>query len=222
MKKDHKIAIVLGATGLTGSHLLSLLLNDDRYEKILLFSRSSVGLAHQKLTEHLGDLMQLQQFADDFEADEVFCCIGTTKSKTPNKEAYKNIDYGIPVSVAQLCKQKGITTCIIVSALGADAKSPIFYNRVKGQMEEAVLALRIPKTHLLQPSLIGGDRAEKRLGEGFFKQLMKVVNPILIGGLAKYRSVHPGNIAKCMVWLANHGIDQKRISSDEINRIAEG
>ncbi|MBQ4818979.1 NAD-dependent epimerase/dehydratase family protein [Aquimarina sp. MMG016] len=215
-----KTAIILGATGLTGGILLQKLMDDDRYEKIKLFSRSSVNISHPKIEEHLVDLLQLRNYAQDFIADEVFCCIGTTNAKTPDKELYHNIDYGIPVSAAQLCKTNKISTLIVISALGADPKSRVFYNRTKGEMEEAVLEFDIPKTHILQPSLIGGQRYEKRPGEYFFKQLMKVFNPLLIGSFKKYRTINPETIVSAMVWLANHKFHQKRIISDEIQEIA--
>jgi uncharacterized protein YbjT (DUF2867 family) len=220
MDTESKSAIILGATGLTGNLLLQLLLKDDRYHKIKLFSRSSVGISDVKIEEHLGDIVDLNNFEDDFKADEVFCCIGTTKAKTPNKEIYRKIDFGIPVKAAQLCKDNGIGTLIIISALGANSKSNIFYNRTKGEMEEAVIKLHIPKTHILRPSLIGGKREEKRIGELIFKQLMKVANLVMAGPLKKFKSIHPRDIAKTMVWLANSGYRDVIIPSDTIYSLA--
>ena len=216
-----KTAIILGATGLTGGKLLELILEDDRYGTVKLFSRSSVGISHPKLEEHLGDLKDMESFAAVFHAEELFCCIGTTKAKTPDREVYKSIDYGLPVRAAKRCKESGVGTFIVISAMGANPKSSIFYNRVKGQMEEAVLAENIPKTHILQPSLIGGKRKEKRWGEWIFKQLMKVANFALVGPLEKYRSIRPETIARSMVWLANHKYEKKRIESDDIKRLAK-
>lgn len=216
-----KTAILIGATGLTGGILLQCLLHDERYHKIKLFSRRSIGFSHSKIEEHLVDMFQLENCAQDFIADDVFCCIGTTNTKTPNKKVYREIDYGIPVRIAKLCKENIISTLIVISALGADINSKIFYNRTKGEMEEEVLALEISKTHILQPSLIGGKRKEKRPGEYMFKQLMKVVNPLLIGSLKKYQTIHPQTIVSAMIWLANHEFGKKRILSDEIKKIAK-
>ncbi|MBT9187143.1 NAD(P)H-binding protein [Zobellia russellii] len=220
METQRKTAIVLGATGLTGGILLQLLLADDRYEKVKLFSRSTVGVSHDKLEEHLGDLMQLEQFISHFTGDEVFCCIGTTKSKTPNKTVYKGIDYGIPVAAAKLSHSNGIPTFLVVSAMGANAKSSVFYNRVKGEMEDAVLAEEIMNTYIFRPSLIGGKREEKRMGEFLFKQLMKVVNLVLAGPLEKYRSIKPEAIAEAMLTVANSGYEERIIESDKIKKIA--
>ncbi|WP_149273375.1 NAD(P)H-binding protein [Pareuzebyella sediminis] len=215
-----KTAIVLGATGLTGGKLLELLLEDERYGTIKLFSRSSVQLTGQRIMEYTGDLTHLERFKNEFTGDEVYCCIGTTKSKTPNTEVYRAIDYGIPVSAARLCKENKIDTFIVISALGANPKSSIFYNRTKGEMEDAVLQVGLPKTHLMQPSLISGKRKERRIGEWFFKQLMRLANFVLVGPLKKYRSIRPETIARAMVWLANHNEKRTRIPSDQIKKIA--
>jgi len=220
MNTQQKIAIILGATGLTGNLLLQLLLKDNRYKKIKLFSRSTSGVVHPKIEEYLGDLIHLETFKNDFIADEVFCCIGTTKSRTPDKELYKKIDFGIPTKAAKLCKENGINTLVIISALGANLKSNIFYSRTKGEMEDAVIQLQIPKTYILQPSLIGGKREEKRIGEWIFKQLMKVANLVMAGPLKKYKSIHPKDITKAMVWLANNEFKEVRIPSDEIKSLS--
>tara|TARA_R110000868_G_scaffold192291_2_gene436682 strand:+ start:1111 stop:1773 length:663 start_codon:yes stop_codon:yes gene_type:complete len=216
-----KTAIIIGATGLTGGLLLDRLLKDDRYQTIKLFSRNSCNIDHLKIEEHLVDLFELEKQQHLFIADEVYCCIGTTKSKTPDEELYLKIDFGIPITLVKLCVQKGIHTFIVISALGADKKSKIFYNRTKGRMEDEVLRNKIKNTYILQPSLIGGTRKEKRLGEKAAKVLMSVLNPMLIGRLKKYRSIHPKTIVKAMVWLANNDFKSGRIPSNEIQDISD-
>ncbi|MAQ76324.1 MAG: nucleoside-diphosphate sugar epimerase [Aquimarina sp.] len=216
-----KTAIILGATGLTGGILLHKLLKDDRYAKIKLFSRSSVKLDHPKIEEHLIDMFNLRDHSTSFTADEVFCCVGTTKSKTPDKEKYHNVDYGIPVSAARLCKTNGINTLIVVSALGANANSAIFYNRTKGEMEKVVLEFNIPNTYILQPSLIDSKRQERRIGEYLFIQLMRLINPVLVGKLRKYRSIEPETIVSVMIWVANNKYSPEIIPSDKINQLAD-
>ena len=147
-----KTAILLGASGLTGSLLLKLLLSDSEFDKIKLFSRKASGHTNPKIEEHIVDVLQLQNCAADFIGDVVFCCIGTTKDKTPDETDYKSIDFGIPVAAAKLAKQNNIPAFIVISALGANSKSLIFYNRIKGEMEQSVMALKIHKTHILEPS----------------------------------------------------------------------
>lgn len=215
-----KTAILLGATGLTGGYLLKILLNDPQYEKVKVFSRSSVGFTHKKLEEHLVDLLQLEKYKNDFHADEVYCCIGTTKSKTPDKETYKKIDFGIPVSAAKLCRENNISTFLVISSLGADANSSVFYNKVKGEMQHEVLEQGIAHTYIFQPSLIAGNREEERFFEKLGIKGMKVFNKLLVGSFKKYRSIRPETIAKAMHICANSGYHKILIESDEIQQIA--
>ena len=215
-----KTAILLGATGLTGGILLQKLLKDPRYGKIILFPRSSVKIKNSKIEEHLVDLFQLEKYKEQFKADQVFCYIGTTKSKTPNEETYRKIDYGIPVTAAKLCKENGISTFCVISALGANPESGMFYNKTKGEMQRDVLAQKIKNTYIFQPSLIAGDRGEKRFFENVAKQVMKILNYALRGPLKKYRSIHPEIIASAMIFVANKGYDKSVIESEEIKKIA--
>jgi uncharacterized protein YbjT (DUF2867 family) len=213
-----KTAIILGATGLTGGILLNLLLKDARYEKIKLFSRSSVGVSNPKIEEHLIDLFELEKHKEHFQADEVFCCIGTTKSKTPDNRVYKKIDYGIPFAAAKLSKENNINKFLVISAMGANPESKVFYNKTKGEMERDVLKQNIPNTYILQPGIIGGERGEKRLGESIAKFFFKILNHIIP---KNYRSISPETIAKALVVLANHGCSKKRIENQILKEIAK-
>jgi uncharacterized protein YbjT (DUF2867 family) len=216
-----KTAILLGATGATGSELLQLLLNDSRYDTIKLFSRKASGVSHPKVKEYVIDLFALEQHAADFTGDVVFCCIGTTKAKTPDTDTYYKIDYGIPVAAAALATLNGIRSYIVISALGADKNSGIFYNRTKGQMQEAVLEQSIPKIHIMQPALIVANRPENRLGEKIASAVFKVVNPLLVGSLKKYRSIATGTIARAMIWLDNNSYANVVVPSDEIQGLGD-
>jgi uncharacterized protein YbjT (DUF2867 family) len=210
-------AILLGATGLTGSYLLELLLNDSRFDKVIVFTRKKLTINHLKIEEHLVDLLDLSKEANLFQGDVVFCCIGTTKSKTPNREDYYKIDYGIPVEAARLAKQNGISKFIIVSALGANEKSRLFYNRIKGEMQRDVLSFNLPKTYILQPSLIIGDRKEKRVGENIAKVVMKAIDFITPD---TYKAIHGKIIAKTMLVLTFNDFEKAIIPSDEIKKIS--
>jgi len=217
-----KTAIILGATGLTGSILLEKLLKDNRYETIKLFSRKELKNMPSKVTQHVGNLFELENFKNDFIADEVFCCIGTTAKKTPDNVIYKQIDYGIPVNAAKLSKLNNINTFLVVSALGANAKSSIFYNKTKGEMENDVLAQNIPNTYILQPSIIGGNRKEQRIGEKIGLVLFKLFQPFFFGKLKKYQLIEAETIAQSMLNLANSkAINEKIITSDYIKEISK-
>lgn len=213
-----KSATILGATGLTGSILLEKLLTDDSFEKIKLFSRSSAHNNSPKIEEHLIDMFQLENYSEAFKADVVFCCVGTTKSKTPDKETYKKIDYGIPVTAAKLAKQNAVKTFIVISALGADENSSIFYNKTKGEMQRDVLNQNIENTYILQPSIIVGDRNEKRFGEKVATFFMKAFGFIIP---KKYKAIKAETIAKAMLVLAKKSYSEKIITSEKIKEIGK-
>ncbi|MGO4918768.1 nucleoside-diphosphate sugar epimerase [Maribacter spongiicola] len=198
-----KTAIILGASGLTGGFLLEKLLVDDRYETIKLFSRSRIEGLPRKVQQYIGNLLELEQFKDEFTADEVYCCIGTTAKKTPDKAMYKKIDYGIPVAAAKLAKENGIATYLVVSAMGANKNSSVFYNKTKGEMEQAVVDQAIPNTSILRPSLIGGEREEQRALEKIGLSVFKAIQPLFIGPLKKYKIINAESIAQAMLNLAN-------------------
>ena len=198
-----KTAIIVGATGLTGSLLLELLLEDAGYKTIKVLTRTPLTFKHPRIVNFTGDLLSLENFEKDFLADEVFCCIGTTAKKTPDKELYRKIDFGIPVKAAQLCKKNNIPGFVVVSSLGADAKNSIFYSRTKGEMEEAVLGIKLPYTYILRPSLIIGNRKEKRMAESLASSFFKITGPLLIGPLKKYAPNKATDIAKAMLAVAN-------------------
>ncbi|WP_372644372.1 NAD(P)H-binding protein [Ancylomarina sp.] len=214
-----KTALILGATGLTGKLLLNRLLADKAYECVKVLSRRPLGLQHSKLKVFIGDLLKLEQFESDFKGDEVFCCIGTTASKTQDRDIYKQIDFGIPVSAARLCKKNGIENFLVISALGANAEGQIFYNRTKGEMELAVLKQEIPNTYILRPSLIKGFREEQRIGEAIGAILMSIAQVFLIGKYKKYRAIEADTIAKVMYSLAQTKPKLRIIESDKIEEL---
>ena len=217
-----KTAIIVGATGLTGSILLQKLIENDRYESIKLFSRSKIEGLPNKVTQFIGDLLKLDQFKADFTADEVFCCIGTTAKKTPDKTLYKQIDYGIPVVAAKLSKENNIPTFLVISAMGANKKSTVFYNKTKGEMEQDVLEQDIKNTFILRPSLIGGKRNEDRLLEKIGLVVFKIIQPLFIGKLKKYRIINAESIAKAMIILAhNTSNTEVIINSEEIKELSK-
>jgi len=212
-----KTAIILGATGLTGGILLQKTLEDPSYDQVRVFSRSPLKQNHPKLLSFIVDLLALEENREKFNADVVFCCIGTTKAKTPNTKQYRDIDYGIPLSAAQLCVENKIDSFIVISAMGANISSTVFYNRTKGEMERDVLELGIKNTYILQPSLIGGKRAEKRLGERVAQFFMKGLGVFIP---AKYKMIAPTDIVLCMQWLATNSYENSRIENDIIRKLA--
>jgi len=195
-----KTAAVIGATGLVGHFLVDQLLADDRYEKVVVYARSKPNKEHSKLEWKVGDLLKDSTFGQGIEAQDVFCAIGTTRAKTSDLASYKNIDYGIPLRTAEMGLKGKMQCYLVVSSMGADATSGVFYTRTKGQMENALQKMAIPKLHIFRPSFILGPREEFRLGEAVGKFLIKALRPIVP---KKYRGVQASSIASAMLKAAN-------------------
>ena len=208
-----KTALIFGATGLTGSLVLEQLLSNDSYTAIKLFSRKVSGDSHPKVTEYIGDLLNLETFKNDMVGDEVYICIGTTKKKTPDHEQYREIDLGIPSSVAAICKANGVSKLAVVSAIGANTKSAVPYNKIKGEMEEAVSNIGIDFTYILRPSFIAGNRKEHRTGEKMGVAIFKFLKFLIP---KKYRAVEAKAIAAKMIALCNSNEPSRILESNEI------
>lgn len=214
MKK--KTAIVLGATGLTGSLLMDRLLEDEEYSTIKVFSRRTSGKASPRIREFIGDVIELDQFRKEFTGDAVFCCVGTTSSKTRDRDIYRAIDFGIPDIAARLAKENGIPAFLVISSIGANPKSRVFYTRTKGEMEQAVLSQGIPHTYILRPSLILGKRNEKRLTEDIGAVVIKATGFLMKGRFRKYRAIEADTIAAAMIHLEKTKPGLQIVSSDRI------
>jgi len=215
----NKSAIILGATGLTGNLVLEELLKNEEYSKLLVFSRIELGIKHDKLEVIICDLLKIEEQQEKFQANEVYVCIGSTTNKTPNKKLYRDIDFGIPVAAAKLCKANNIKCISIISSLGANARSTVFYPKTKGEMENEVMAFGIEKTYLLRPSMILGARQENRLGESLGKILLSIISPFMLGKLTRYKGIEAKTIANAMIWLSNNDHSNGTIESEIIRKL---
>lgn len=191
--------LLLGATGLVGQHLLHLLMNDNSVSRITLLLRHlpSDLVPHSKVKIHqISDFMQLSD--DDVAGySHVISCLGTTQKKAGSKQQFYAIDYGINAHVASLCVNSSIHF-LIVSALGANAQSAIFYNRVKGELEQYLKALNLAKLSIVQPSLLMGERQEQRLLEDLGQSLFKVFNKIYSPSFLS-KPVAAEKVAQCLL-----------------------
>ncbi|TGE25766.1 NAD-dependent epimerase/dehydratase family protein [Hymenobacter aquaticus] len=197
--KLHKTALIAGASGLIGSQLLPLLLASDRYAKVIAVGRRPLPIVHPKLEQRVLDLDQLEQHRMALIADDVFCCLGTTMRQAGSKEAFYKVDYLYVVKLAALTATNFAAQFMVVSAMGADARSRIYYNHVKGEMEDAVRQTQFRAIHIFRPSLLLGERGEKRAGEQLGAVLLRVLNPLLVGPLRKYRAVPAAAVARAML-----------------------
>lgn len=190
-------AIILGATGLIGRELLTLLLDTVECTEVHVVHRRSSSLQHPKLHWHTVDLNDSSQWTSLITADVLFNAMGTTIKKAGSEKAMIKVDVSIPNEVAKIAKSNGVKTMISVSAAGANAKSKIFYNKIKGQLEEHLRSLAFDHTCILRPSLLTGDRQESRLGEKIMEPIMQFL--AFIPFLKKYRPIEGKDVAKAMV-----------------------
>ena len=186
-------AILLGASGLIGGELLKLLLADPNYSKTKIIVRKELPIISEKLEQIIADFSTIEANKNKLKADVVFSCLGSTKKKTPNLKEYYEIDHDYPVLVAKLAKDQGVKSFHIVSSLGANSSSSNFYLKMKGETEDDIEKIGFKSLHIYRPSLLTGARKEKRLLEAASEYIMKVINPLLLGSLKKYRSI-PGKI----------------------------
>ncbi|MFC6997338.1 oxidoreductase [Rufibacter roseus] len=194
-----KVALIAGASGLVGSHCLQLLLQSPRYSRVIAMGRSPLPVQHPKLQQLIVDFDHLEKHRHSLVADDVFCCLGTTIKKAGSKENFYKVDYTYVMKLAKLTASHFATQFLVVSALGADAQSRIFYNRVKGEMEETVKAMPFTAVHIFQPSLLLGDRQEFRLGEKVAAGFAKVFGFLMQGPLKPYRAIEAKTVAKAML-----------------------
>jgi uncharacterized protein YbjT (DUF2867 family) len=195
-----KIALVIGATGLIGKQLLALLIDSDKYSIVKAVTRKPISSENSKLENIVVDYSKLANYGDQFQADDVFCCLGTTMKQAGSKEAFQRVDFDYPLEIAALTKAKGANKYFLVSALGAGKNSSIYYNRVKGEVEDAIANIGFLAIHIFRPSLLLGPREEKRSGEDAAKIIYKIFNFLIP---AKYKAIDSAKVAKAMLHFAN-------------------
>ena len=194
-----KTALVAGSSGLIGNQLLSLLLEDSRYAKIIAISRNPLELTHPKLENIVLDFEQLKQHSHALKCDDIFCCLGTTIKKVKTKEAFRKVDFQYPLELARIGKEQGAENYLLVSALGANKNSSLFYNQVKGEVEGAIAKIGIPTLHIFRPSLLVGPRSEQRSGEEAAKWVYKIFGFLIP---TKYMAIESKKVARAMISVA--------------------
>lgn len=190
--------VLAGATGLVGGELLNLLIADERVDQIVTLGRRGCGRRDAKLTDLKVDFDTL--FDKSFgEFDAAYCCLGTTIKNAGSQAAFKQVDHDYVLQFADLAKRSGVRKFLVVSALGADASSYFFYNRVKGEVENDLRRLRFDSLVIFRPSLLLGERKEKRLAEQLAVKLYPLYRPLLVGKLARQTPIHAEDVARSML-----------------------
>ncbi|MFA9456315.1 oxidoreductase [Halalkalibacter sp. AB-rgal2] len=215
-----KTALIVGATGLVGRELLKMLLKQGNYDKVVAIVRRPLKIADQKLTEIVTDFDKLDESVIDFHVDDVFSCLGTTIKKAQSKDVMYRIDVTYPLRVAKLSRKAGAKKLLFVSAMGANAKSSIFYTRIKGELEGEVQKLGYDSIAIFRPSLLLGERAEFRFGEKTAEVMFRALSFLFVGPLRKVKGIEAKTIALAMYDVAQ--AEEKGIAiyqNDEIEKI---
>ncbi len=190
------VALIAGASGLVGGRLLNLLLDTEDYTKIVSIGRRKLKIIHPRLEQYISDFEKLDEL--DIKPDVVFCCLGTTIKKAGSKEAFKKVDFEYPKLLANYSLIKGANAFHIITAMGANSNSSIFYNKVKGEIEDELKSLAFRQMHIYQPSLLLGERQEKRLAEGISQSITKGLGFLFVGPLKNYKAIAGEKVAKSM------------------------
>ena len=211
-----KTALLFGASGLVGSHLLNQLIKDTNYSKIKLFVRSVTEIIDPKVEIIKIDFNNLQNHKEDVKGDDCFFCIGTTKKNSSDKDEYRRVELDIPKEIAKIAKLNLVNSFIFVSAIYANPNSSGDYVKFKGLVEEELKRLNFPKLALMRPSFLMGDRKEKRVGEKIGIFVFKLLSPLLLGPFKKMRPIHSETVAKAMIRAANENLEKNIFESNEI------
>ena len=211
-----KTALLFGASGLVGSHLLDQLIKDTNYSKIKLFVRSVPEISNSKVQIIKTDFNNLENHREDIKGDDCFFCIGTTKQNSPDKSEYRRVELEVPKQIAQIAKSNSVNSFVFISSGYADPKSSGDYLKFKGEVEEELKRLNFPKLALMRPSFLMGDRKEKRVGEKIGIFVFKQLSPLLLGPLKKMKPIHSKTVAKAMIKAANENLEKNIFESNEI------
>ena len=196
-------ALIVGASGLIGGYCIQTLLDDPNYSEVIALVRRPLLISHHKLQEVRVNFDDLEQGVSSISVNDVYCCLGTTIKKAGSQDSFRAIDLSLVVAVAERMKKQGAEQFLVISSLGADENSKVFYNRTKGEMEEALRELSYPCLRIIRPSLLLGKRNEFRLGEKIGAVLTPLLKPFLVGSLQKYTPVKAESVARFMVKIAH-------------------
>lgn len=210
-----KVALVAGASGLVGKQLVKVLLDRPDYSEVKVLVRRKLGINNSRLHEIFYDFTMPEDMP--LKADILFCCLGTTIREAGSKDAFRRVDEHFVVQTARLGLLSGASQFHVITAMGADKRSFFFYNRVKGEVEEQLKALGYPALHIYRPSLLLGQRDQKRAGEKAGEFIMNIFDPLMLGPLKKYKAVSATKVARAMEAFAHSsGIGTFIHESDEL------
>ena len=223
MNAARRTALLVGATGLVGGHCLRGLLEDDTWSQVVVLARRRLPATHPKLVARLVDFDRLGQLSGFPRVTDVFCALGTTIASAGSQREFHKVDFGYVVETARLASVSGAQQFLLVSSLGADRASNLFYSRVKGEAEEAVRKLPFPSVQIFRPSFLAGARAERRPFERVGIAAFSAISFALVGPLRRFRPVPAADVARAMIEVARRAPPGVHVwEVDRIEEIAAG
>ena len=211
-----KTAIIFGSTGLIGSQLLNILLQDDEYSTIKAVVRSPISVSHKKLEIIVNDLTNISSLKENISGDRCFFCIGTTKSQTPNKNEYRRIEYDIPVQIASIAEKNNVNCFLYISSLGSNPNTNNTYLKNKGEVEEKLKGLNFKQLTIVKPSILLGKRSKFRLGEFLSQRIFVLLSFLFVGPLKKVKPINSKQVAKAIAFIAKNGNSKIIYESDAL------
>lgn len=217
-----KTALIFGSSGLTGKELLHFLVYSGKYQKVKVFVRNPIHFTHPNLEVVTIDFDKIETFSDEIRGDDLFLCLGTTKAKAGSRSAFYKVDYTYTLKIASIAKANGIKQVLLISSMGADDKSWIYYSRVKGKIEKSLSKLGFDSLSIIRPSLLLGERNERRRGEQVAVTISTLFPGVYAGPLKKYKPISAHDVAKSMLYIAKKSIPGKNIyESNRLRFIAD-
>lgn len=217
---EMKTAVVAGGSGLVGRFCLQTLLEENDYASVISVARRELPVSHRKLMQRILPLENLASL-DLPPVDDVFCALGTTIRKAGSQAAFRHVDYELPLAIADHALKFGAKQFVLVSSVGADAKSKNFYLRTKGELEDALRRLPFKALHIFRPSFLMGKREESRFGESAAIPVASALQFLLVGSLRRYRPISAQTVGRAMVAAAKADKEGPFVSEfHAINRLA--
>jgi uncharacterized protein YbjT (DUF2867 family) len=218
-----RTALLLGATGLTGGFLLSELIKSGAYTKIIVPARRHIGVSNPMVDQVNTDFKNLDAIKDRLKADDVYCCLGTTIAVAKTKEAFRFVDYELPLAFAKIALENGAHSFNLMSSIGAKPDTSNFYLKTKGEVERDITALPFERVSIFRPSMLLGPRKENRQGESIGKVVMQGLGFIWRGPLKNYKPIQSETVAKAManVGKVNTGRGVRILESSEIEEVGK-
>jgi len=218
---SRRTVVVVGATGLVGGHLVRMLAADKTVERVVAPVRRAVTdwMHEPRIEAPVVDFDALAESERRLQAHQIFICLGTTMKVAGGKAAFRRVDFDYVVESARLAAEGGARDAFLVSSVGADPGSKVFYSRVKGEAEAAVSALPFTSVHILRPSVLVGERKQTRPGERVGITLGKLVTPMLVGPARRYRPIEGLAVARAMAVVSRrpepgvHVLESERIAA---------